>query len=99
MISKVLTRPDIRRKVDPIDYSKHGSNWVAQCTDFPEEQSPVNLSWDTATESKELQFELFYKYKLSNATVTVEGDGSMIRIDYPNKLDNNITVVNEKHED
>ena len=46
-----------------------------------------------------IQFDLLYEYKLSNATVNVDADGSVIRVDYPNKLDNDLRVYNERRED
>lgn len=36
-----------------------------------------------------------YDYKISNATVSIDGEGSVIRVEYPNELDNDIRVYNE----
>ena len=47
----------------------------------------------------DVQFDLLYEHKINNATVSVDGDGTIIRIDYPNVLDDDIKVYNELREE
>lgn len=42
---------------------------------------------------------MLYDYKLNNATLKVDADGSVIRVDYPNVKDNDLRVFNERRED
>ena len=84
---------------DKIDYSQHGTNWEARCTSYFEEQSPINLSWESAKPNDLISFEMLYHHKLSNATVVVDAEGSVIRVDYPNVQDNDLRVFNERQED
>ena len=81
-----------------VNYKLHGSDWDPFCTTFSLEQSPINLSLSEAVPSSKIKFELLYNYLLANATVSVDGEGSMIRINYPNELDNDIKVYNEQNE-
>ena len=46
----------------------------------------------------EIRFELIDYLPINNATLAVEGEGSIIRIDYPNEEDSHITVINERGE-
>ena len=82
-----------------IDYSGHGAGWSGQCNSGSTQQSPLNLNWETAQLSVDIRFELLYRHRMSNATVSIQGDGSLIKIDYPNELDNEIRVFNELAED
>ena len=85
----------------PVDYSQHGDNWPTDtCLQGNEddEQSPINLNTAEATESSDIRFELNYTHKISNATVQVEGDGSLVRVYNPNIEDNDIRVYNELNE-
>jgi len=62
-------------------------------------QSPLNLSWQLATLSEKISFELLYEHGTRNATVEIDGQGSVIRISDPNKQDNDIRVFNELKEE
>ena len=46
-----------------------------------------------------MQFDLLYEHKINNATMSVDGEGTIIRVDYPNELDNDIRVYNELREE
>ena len=62
-------------------------------------QSPIDLEYETAVFNKYIRYERLYNHKLDNATVTVDGGGSVIRIDYPNKYDNDIILYNELNQE
>ncbi len=62
-------------------------------------QSPIDLQYETAVYNKYIRYERLYNHKLDNATVTVDGGGSVIRIDYPNSLDNDIVIYNELNQE
>lgn len=55
----------------------------------------MDLLWETAELNTNIKFDMLYDHKLGNSTVTVDGEGSVIRIDYPNRQDNDIIVYNE----
>jgi len=59
------------------------------------DQSPIDLSLNQATPSDKIKFDLIYDHLFSNATVTIDGEGSIIRVNYPNELENDIRVYNE----
>ena len=98
-IKDYVTKPATSQPIAKIDYSQHGANWAGTCTNSnSKEQSPLNLSWEEATGHDDIRYEILYQHKLQNATVSIEGEGSMIRIDYPNSLDNDIRVYNQFNE-
>ena len=57
------------------------------------------MSWQTAESNDSIQFDLLYEHPHNNATVKVMADGTVIMLDYPNKLDNDLRVYNERRED
>lgn len=95
----VLAKSKAKLPQPPIDYSVHGDNWNTQCTEYSDEQSPLNLSWDEAEANKNIHFDMLYTHSLRNATVAIEGDGTTIKVNYPNLQDNDIRVWNELKED
>ena len=95
----ILAKSKMKEPQPYIDYSEHGDNWGPRCTEYSEEQSPLNLSWDDAEENEYIHFDMLYTHSLSNATVAIEGDGTTIKVNYPNLEDNDIRVWNELKED
>ena len=101
--SKAKGDCEVRELGDPIDYSENGRNWDCvypdYCSKENEMQSPINIEWSKAIPNNKISFELFYEHDINNATLTLDGDRSIIRIDYPNEKQNNINVTNERAED
>ena len=46
-----------------------------------------------------MHFDLLYTHAMNNATVSIEGEGTTIKVNYPNQQDNDIRVWNERKED
>ena len=95
----ILAKSKMKEPSPHVDYSGHGANWPKTCTEYSLEQSPLNLSWEEAEANEYIHFDLLYTHALNNATVAIEGDGTTIKINYPNQQDNDIRVWNERRED
>lgn len=57
------------------------------------------MNWEEAEWNEYMHFDLHYEHDMNNATVSIEGEGTTIKINYPNQLDNDIQVWNERKED
>jgi len=60
----VLSKSKAPVQQGPIDYSSHGENWISRCTEYSEEQSPLNLSWEEAEANPNIHFDMLYTHAL-----------------------------------
>lgn len=56
------------------------------------------MSWEDGEPNVNIHFDIVYTHKLNNATVSIEGEGTTIKVNYPNHEDNDIRVWNELRE-
>ena len=69
-----------------VDYSKHGDNWQEDgCpAGLGTQQSPLNIDLSTLETNEKIKYEFNYTHPIFNATLSVDGEGSLIRSYYPN---------------
>ena len=94
---------EVRDLTDPIDYSEIGKNWHCVYPEYcpldNEEQSPIDLIWQKAIPNNKINFNLMYDHDIKNATLVLDNERSIIRVDYPNEKYNDINVTNHRGED
>lgn len=78
-----------------INYQDRGNDWTdGECANgFL--QSPINIDKSTLKKTPKISFKLVDYHDITNATVTTPHDRSMIKIEYPNKLQSDLKVINE----